>query len=571
MINLSSPLDALRLKAVRLMSVVLWLQVGLVAAVASSLDVPWLVPTACTALVAALAWLSGFGGRAAVLARIVPGIAFMVTISILVAVLSGQKMQVDAHMYYFAALALLVAFCDWRVILAGAVTIVIYHAVLNFILPDLVYSGGGDLTRLVVPGAVVVIQAGALMYIAQAVERMFGVVADRVAEAEDALSAAERNGIAAATAARDAEEIRSASDALRLRTADEDACILAALGTVLQHLAEGDLGSVMPDDLPAKAAALRTDYGIAVTSLGATLAQVSQTSTSIRSTVHALAQAADGLSQRTERQAASLAETAAALDAVMAEARDTSRSANAMRSLVLDTRAEVEHSASVMNEAVSAMSGIEGSAHEIGQIIGVIDEIAFQTNLLALNAGVEAARAGDAGRGFAVVASEVRALAQRSAEAAKEIKSLISASGTQVEQGVAFVGQTGEALARMVLQVKEIDGIVGEISASAQEQATALHQVNAAVNQMDQVTQQNAAMVEESTAASQSLSLQTGELSRLIGQFQVGDGDKVARAAPRPAQAARPSAAPVQAMRTAGRGGAARAPVPATAEDWTEF
>jgi methyl-accepting chemotaxis protein len=166
------------------------------------------------------------------------------------------------------------------------------------------------------------------------------------------------------------------------------------------------------------------------------------------------------------------------------------------------------------------MGAIETSAQEISQIIGVIDEIAFQTNLLALNAGVEAARAGDAGRGFAVVASEVRALAQRSAEAAKEIKTLISASTSQVNAGVALVGQTGEALQRIVGRVAEIDGLVSEIAASAQEQATGLQQVNTAINQMDQVTQQNAAMVEESTAASHSLKKEAGELDGLVSRFK---------------------------------------------------
>jgi methyl-accepting chemotaxis protein len=176
----------------------------------------------------------------------------------------------------------------------------------------------------------------------------------------------------------------------------------------------------------------------------------------------------------------------------------------------------------IVRQAVSAMAGIESSSREINQIIGVIDEIAFQTNLLALNAGVEAARAGDAGRGFAVVAQEVRALAQRSAEAAKEIKSLIQSSTSQVGQGVDLVGQTGQALEIIVAQVSEISTLVTEIAASAREQSTGLHEVNTAMTQMDQVTQQNAAMVEESTAASHSLAQEAGELARLIGQFRIG-------------------------------------------------
>ena len=351
--------------------------------------------------------------------RVISGVGFMVEISILVAVLSGQKMQVDAHMYYFAGLALLVAFCDRRVILAGAATVAVHHLTLNFALPDLIYPGGSDILRLLLHAIVVVIEAGALMWVALTVERMFATVQERIAEAEAALVAAEHSGGVAAASAREAEEARHGSDALRLRTAEEDQRILTALGTALRQLAAGDLGAEVPEDLPTKAAELRTDYEVAVAGLGSALTRVLQTSSGIRSNTDALVQAADGLARRTERQPASLAEMVSALDAVIAGARDSSRSAIAMRDLALEARAEVERSASVVSEAVNAMGAIEGSAREIGQIIGVIDEIAFQTNLLALNAGVEAARAGESGRGFAVVASEVRALAQRSAGAAK--------------------------------------------------------------------------------------------------------------------------------------------------------
>ena len=222
----------------------------------------------------------------------------------------------------------------------------------------------------------------------------------------------------------------------------------------------------------------------------------------------------------------------------------------------------------MMMQAVGAMREIEQGSNEIRQIIGVIDEIAFQTNLLALNAGVEAARAGDAGRGFAVVASEVRALAQRSADAAKEIKTLISASTDQVSRGVGCVGQTGDALTRIVEQVAKINVVVSEISASAHEQATGLQQVNTAVNQMDQVTQQNAAMVEQATAAGHALREETDGLSRMMSEFRVGE--QAARMAS-PATRQRPHAQQVSKAVTVKSGYKAASAAAVAEAGWDEF
>ena len=194
---------------------------------------------------------------------------------------------------------------------------------------------------------------------------------------------------------------------------------------------------------------------------------------------------------------------------------------------------DAKKGAVVVRQAVEAMDAIAKSSQQISQIIGVIDEIAFQTNLLALNAGVEAARAGEAGRGFAVVASEVRALAQRSADAAREIKGLISTSTTQVNRGVSLVAETGKSLERIVAQVADVNEVIAEIASGAKEQSIALAEVNTAIGQMDQVTQQNATMVEETTAASHSLSQETEQLADLIGQFRVQStqgGDPVRRA-----------------------------------------
>jgi len=344
----------------------------------------------------------------------------------------------------------------------------------------------------------------------------------------------------------------------------EQKLIVENMAAALARLADGDLTVRLSETVALEYQKLKNDFNAAIASLEATVRALTASVSTIRGGTQELSNASNDLSRRTEQQAATLEETAAALDEITATVAKTAEGATFAREAVYEAKGDAERSGEVVREAVAAMSGIEQSSRQIGQIIGVIDEIAFQTNLLALNAGVEAARAGDAGRGFAVVASEVRALAQRSADAAKEIKTLISASARQVSAGVDLVGQTGSVLDRIITGVTKISGIVSEIAVAAKEQASGLSQVNKAMNQMDQVTQQNAAMVEQSTAASQSLSEETEGLAQLTGRFHVGSDGSAPFGGP---SARKPALAPVKA---AGRGRTTLRAV-GDAAVWNEF
>ncbi len=330
----------------------------------------------------------------------------------------------------------------------------------------------------------------------------------------------------------------------KAREAADDKHAIAALVRGFAALADGNLQYQINEVLSSKTTQLRDDFNQTAARLCDTIATIAGAVGELQSGTGEISQAANDLSHRTEQQAASLEETAAALDQITSTVRSTADASSHAQTIISSTKVDAEQSGQVVRDAVVAMGEIEKSSTQISQIIGVIDEIAFQTNLLALNAGVEAARAGDAGRGFAVVASEVRALAQRSAEAAKEIRGLIAASTGHVGRGVKLVGDAGLSLGRIVSQVGEVHSAIAEIAASAQEQSTGLREINSAVNQMDQMTQQNAAMVEQSTAASHSLAQETANLVRLTGRFQIGDLPPArehsgnVRSLPRPAEPA---------------------------------
>ncbi|WP_275783041.1 methyl-accepting chemotaxis protein [Pararhizobium gei] len=302
--------------------------------------------------------------------------------------------------------------------------------------------------------------------------------------------------------------------------AQAQAQAMAVVGVALEKLASGDLTAEI-DHISPEYSKLQDDFNTAVAALRGVIQSISQSTEVVHDSAGDISEAANNLSRRTEQQAAALEETAAALDEITSTVRNSSERAAEARNMVTQTKGSAAKSGDIVSNAISAMSRIEGSSSRISQIIGVIDEIAFQTNLLALNAGVEAARAGEAGRGFAVVAQEVRELAQRSANAAKEIKELIRNSAKEVETGVTLVRSTGDALKEIEDLVNRVNDHVVSIATAAREQATALAEVNTAVNSMDQMTQQNAAMVEETTAASQTLAQESRELRSLLQTFQL--------------------------------------------------
>jgi len=347
------------------------------------------------------------------------------------------------------------------------------------------------------------------------------------------------------------------------------------IGGGLERLADGDLIRRIERPFIPSLDMLRVDFNNSIETLRQAMERVGESGEAINLGAAEIRTAADDLARRSEQQAAALEETSATVSEISRAINDSARRAQAAGALVGKTKSNAERSGAIVRDAVAAMGRIKNSSDQIANIIGIIDEIAFQTNLLALNAGVEAARAGDAGRGFAVVASEVRALAQRSAGAAKEIKGLIMQSSEQVESGVNLVGDTGKALAVIVSEMQEIDVNVMAIVDTSQKQALSLQEVNTAVAAIDQNTQQNAAMVEETTAASHSLSQQVQTLSELLGRFKLAEHSKDKASSPvkRHDQAVSvPPAAPLGtkavAMRQTGSLALARQePV----DDWAEF
>ncbi len=371
------------------------------------------------------------------------------------------------------------------------------------------------------------------------------------------------------------EEARIANQ----KMSDAQNVVVGELRNAMKSLSKGDLKVRIETPFDGDYDMLRIDFNSAVGNLDTAIHEILMSADTIRNEASSVSGAADAFSRRTEQQAATLEETAAAISQLTASVASAAQGAKQANDIVTKAREDADSSGTIVQETVDAMGAIESSAQKISRIIGVIDEIAFQTNLLALNAGVEAARAGDAGRGFAVVASEVRALAQRSSDAAQEISQLISTSGEHVKRGVSLVDKAGEALTGIAETIGDVADHVSEIAASAREQATGVDEINTAMNQLDQVTQKNVAMFEETMAATQSLTAEANGLVTVTRRFDCSNTahatgtelTKETSSTPVSQQAAEEPQDSAQKATSHVSGNLAVAISEEADEDWTEF
>jgi methyl-accepting chemotaxis protein len=410
-------------------------------------------------------------------------------------------------MLFFAVIAALAVVADWRTIVAGAAVTAVHHLLADLVAPAMVFPDGGGFERVALHAVILIVETVVLVWVAHRCEVL---IVDL-----------ERSRI-------EKSRLEAETEAERRRISAEQDVMIHSLATGLGALSEGNFAWTIAEAFPSAYERIRSDFNAAAENLRGMVRAVSTATKEIHNGSAEIRMASDDLAQRTEQQSVRLDEATGAMSSVTSLVEKTAHGAAVVSGRIDAAAREAGDGRDVVGRAVLAMNAIEQSSCEITQIIGVIDGIAFQTNLLALNAGVEAARAGDAGKGFAVVANEVRALAQRSAEAARNIGELIAKSAGQVADGVGLVNDTGTMLTRIVDQVTEISGLVADISRSASTQATNLNQVRSAVCELDVMTQQNAAMVEQSNAAARSLASEADELAALVARFDVGEAVRLA-------------------------------------------
>ncbi len=501
----------------------LWINAALLAARAfygTAASLPVLLGGGLIITLAATA--TWYFDRTGPVTRIVTSIAQFALVALLVYSFTNSPLQIDMHMYFFAALAVCAAWIDWRAIVAYTVATALHHLVLYFILPAAVFPGESEFTRVVLHAAVLLLQAGVLLMMSWSVERSLIAAESATRDAQAAQDALSEESARTDQLHAQSNEERSRREAEKEEAAQELNTAIDRIGAGLGRLAERDFSASIDDAFSGDLDQLRLDFNRAVDQLRSALNDINASAGNITSGSVEIRTATDDLSRRTEQQAASLEETAAALGEITTTVQNAVERAEEARKMVSEAKLEADESGEVVEQVINAMQELEDSSKKIGQIIGVIEDIAFQTNLLALNAGVEAARAGEAGKGFAVVAQEVRELAQRAANAAKEITGLITTSNVHVSWSVELVNKTSSVLSNIAGKVVDIDQHIDAIANSSREQSAGLQEINVAVGQIDQFTQQNAAMVEEMTASTHSLGQELEGLTSQIERFDLG-------------------------------------------------
>ena len=569
-------MNQLRSRAAIAIVSLLWINVGMLfVRFLWGMEADPVVVLGGSVAIAGAATLTWWRDRTGTATQISTALAHAASVALLVYAFSGSPLQIDMHMYFFASLAICASWVNWRPIVAFAGLTAVHHLVLFFILPAAVFPGETHINRVILHAAILILESGALVALGHSLASSFAKSDEAMRETQVANQQASQMSQKAEQAqqqnladARRREEEREADTARLQRAID-------ALGRGLRQLSDGNLQFRLDEHFDEKLEVLRSDFNSSMATLEQLVADLGASAIQMSGDSNGVCDDAERISQRTEQQAASLEETAAAIGRITENVQTASQRASEAGRLVDDATKSAAVSEEIVSKAVGAMTEIEQSSRQIGQIITVIDEIAFQTNLLALNAGVEAARAGEAGKGFAVVAQEVRELAQRSASAAKEINALVETSSTQVSSGVTLVNQTGEALRSIGEQVKHINDYIAKIVDTSREQAADISEINSAVGSMDQTTQQNAAHFAGTASAIRKLASEADGLAAKLAVFNVGRktapaarerGTAAAAAgarsdSPMPKNAARPAPA-----KRVASGGAAVA-----AQEWDEF
>lgn len=440
-------------------------------------------------------------------ARIVTGIAAPLVPAALVFVSRGHPWQIDMHLIFFAVLAALVIMCDWRPIIAATVVTAAHHLVLNLVGPQFVFDGGANLGRVLLHAVVVLVETGILSWTAVKLVALLD-------QSQKAIEVA--------------EHAQAQSEAMQR----ENATVIAEMGGALERLSQGDLTVRIARHFGSDHESLRHSFNQTVTQLEDMLGMLVGAIESVRHHIAEISSGSDDLARRTESQAASLEETAAATALANTAVTDVAQRVRESDTLFTIASTEAQRGHENVTAAKAAMESIAQSAGAIGGIVGLIDGIAFQTTLLALNAGVEAARSGEAGRGFAVVATEVRNLAEKAGEAAAEIKKLIQDSSEQIARGVKLVEATDSSVNATLNRVLSIRTLITEIADTAGRQVELMSTVDSAIHDIDKVTQQNAAMVEASNTAARALANEASRLTELTSQFHFKGEDTTNTADP---------------------------------------